>query len=169
MSSEYRAYARRDLGVATVLEPEAVGEPGHRFFRLRVEAEHGSALLWIEKEELHELAVIVKRLLRSGVRRTGEPDTNGSPDASADVDCKVTSLALGHDRASGRYMLLAHASSGEDDEGREDDAIALWAERELLDHMADRAFEVHDAGRSRCPFCGGPTLPGKRHVCARAN
>ena len=163
MSSEYRAYARRDLGVCTVLEPEAVGEPGQRFFRLRVEAEHGSALLWIEKEELQELAVMVKRLLRSGVRRTGAPDTAGSPDASADVDCKVTSLALGHDRASGRYMLLAHASPAEGD------AIALWAERDVLDHMADRAFEVHDAGRPRCPLCGGPTVPGKRHVCARAN
>ena len=163
MSSEYRAYARRDLGICTVLEPEAVGEPGRRFFRLRVEAEHGSALLWIEKEELHELAVMVKRLLRSGVRRTGEPDANGSPDASADVDCKVTSLALGYDRASGRYMLLAHAA---DTPG---DAIALWAERDVLDHMADRAFEVHDAGRPRCPFCGGPTPPGKRHFCVRAN
>ena len=163
MSSEYRAYARRDLGVCTVLEPEAVGEPGRRLFRLRVEAEHGSALLWLEKEELHELAVTVKRLLRSGVRHTGQPDTTGSPDARADVDCKVTSLALGHDRASGRYMLLAHASDGEGD------AIALWAERGVLDHMADRAFEVHDAGRPRCPFCGGPTVPGKRHACPRAN
>ncbi|MCH8847881.1 MAG: DUF3090 family protein [Chloroflexi bacterium] len=163
MSSEYRAYARRDLGVCTVLEPEAVGEPGQRFFRLRVEAEHGSALLWIEKEELHELAVMVKRLLRTGVRRTGEPDANGSPDASADVDCKVTGLALGYDRASGRYMLLAH------DADPDGEAIALWAEREVLDHMADRAFEVHDAGRPRCPFCGGPTLPGKQHFCARAN
>ena len=163
MTSEYRAYARRDLGVCTVLEPEAVGEPGRRRFRLRVEAEHGSALLWLEKEELHELAVTVKRLLRSGVQRTGQPDTAGSPDATADVDCKVTSLALGHDRASGRYMLLAQASH------EEGDAIALWAERETLDRMADRAFEVHDAGRPRCPLCGGPTVPGKRHVCARAN
>ena len=41
--------------------------------------------------------------------------------------------------------------------------------RETLDHMADRAFEGYDAGRPRCPFCGGPTVPGKRHVCARAN
>ena len=163
MSSEYRAYARRDLGVCAVLEPEAVGEPGRRLFRLRAEAEHGTALLWLEKEELHELAVTVKRMLRSGVRRTGQPDTSGSPDASADIDCKVTRLALGYDRASGRYMLLAYASR---DDG---DAIALWAERETLDRMADRAFEVHDAGRPRCPLCGGPTVPGKRHVCARAN
>ena len=163
MTSEYRAYARRDLGVCTVLEPEAVGVPGRRRFRLRVEAEHGSALLWLEKEELHELAVTVKRLLRSGVRRTGRPDMTASPDAGADVDCKVTSLALGHDRASGRYMLLAQASH------EEGDAIALWAERETLDRMADRAFEVHDAGRPRCPLCGGPTVPAKRHVCARAN
>ena len=169
MSSEYRAYARRDLGVCTLLEPEAVGEPGRRHFRLRVEAEHGTALLWLEKEELHELAVTVKRMLRSGVRHTGQPDKSGSPDASADVDCKVTRLALGFDRASGRYMLLAHAARDEGDEGDEVGAIALWAERATLDHMADRAFEVHDAGRPRCPLCGAPTVPGKRHVCPRAN
>ena len=163
MSSDYSAFARRDLGICTVLEPEAVGEPGRRMFRLRVEAEHGSALLWIEKEELRELAITIKRLLRTGVQRTGEPDVSGDPEATADVDCKVTSLALGHDRASGRYMLLAQASPDGSD------AIALWAERETLDRMADRAFEVHDAGRPRCPFCGGPTVPGRRHVCPRAN
>ena len=72
-------------------------------------------------------------------------------------------LALGFDRESGRYMLLAQVSE------EEDDAIALWAERDTLDRMADQAFEVHDAGRVRCPLCGGPVAEGRRHVCPRSN
>ena len=163
MSSEHRAHARRDLGVCTVLEPESVGEPGSRHFRLRIEAEHGSALFWLEKEELRELAVTVKQMLRTAVRPTGAPETSGSADASADVVYKVTRIALGHDRGSGRYMLLAQGSQDEDD------AVAVWAERDTLDHMADRAFEVHDAGRPRCPLCGEPVATGKHHACARAN
>ena len=163
MSSDYRAYARRDLGVCSVLTPESIGPAGSRFFRLRAEAEHGSALLWLEKEQLHQLAVTIKQMLRTSVRHTGEPPSSGSEEATADVECKVVGLALGHDRSSGRYMLLAQVSQ---DEG---DAIALWADRDTLDRMADRAFEVHDAGRPRCPLCGETMREDKAHVCARAN
>jgi hypothetical protein len=80
-----------------------------------------------------------------------------------DFEFKVHSLAIGHDAASDRYMLLAQVS-------REDgDAIVMWADRETLDQFADQAFEVHDAGRPRCPLCGTPMTEGRRHVCPRAN
>ena len=163
MSSDDRAHARYDIGVCAVLEAEAVGPAGERRFRLRAAAESGSALLWLEKEELHELALTVKRMLRSSVRPTGAPQPPGAEDSRADFEFKVVRLALGYDRDSGRYMLLAQVSE------EEDDAVALWADRELLDRMADQAFEVHDAGRPRCPLCGSPVTPGKNHACPRAN
>ncbi len=158
-----RAYARHDLGVCTLVEPEFVGSPGSRTFRLYAAGENGSALLWLEKEELYELALTIKRLLRSAVRETGEPVVSGSENTRVDFDRKVTALSLGHDRGTGRYMILAQVSE------EEDDAIALWADSDVMDWLADRAFEVHDAGRARCFLCGAPIREDKSHSCPRAN
>ncbi|MEX2430386.1 MAG: DUF3090 family protein [Dehalococcoidia bacterium] len=164
MSRDDYTRARHDLGVCDVLEPESVGPPGQRHFRLRAAAEHGSALLWLEKEELYELAITVKQVLRTGVRQTGVFGARASEGVMADFDFKVAGLALAHDRQTGRYLLLAQIS-----EEDEDDAVALWVERDMLNRMADRAFEVHSAGRPRCPLCGGPLNEGETHACPRAN
>lgn len=158
-----RVYARHDLGVCSLVEPESVGPAGQRFFRIRAAGERGSALLWLEKEELRELAEAVKRILGASVRATGEPVASAAPNDRADFNHKVTALSIGHDRDSGRYMILAHCS---DEEG---DAIAMWMERDVLDWLADRALEVCDAGRPRCAFCGAPLSDSARHACPRSN
>jgi uncharacterized repeat protein (TIGR03847 family) len=164
MTSDDRAHARHDIGVCTILEAEAVGAAGSRRFRLRASGENGSALLWLEKEDLHELAVTVKRMLRSGVQPTNDPPRPAEDDSRADFDFKVARLAIGYDRASSRYMLLAQVNARD-----EEDAIALWADADVLDRMADQAFNVYESGRPRCPLCGAPLGDGRRHVCPRAN
>jgi uncharacterized repeat protein (TIGR03847 family) len=164
VNCDHYKHARHDLGVCLTLDPESVGEPGQRHFRLRASAENGSALLWLEKEELYELALTVKRVLRTGVRQTGVLESTGSTYVTADFDFKVEGLALAHDRATGRYLLLAQMS--EDDE---EDAVALWIEKDMLNRMADRAFEVHSAGRPRCPLCSGALNESDSHACPRAN
>jgi uncharacterized repeat protein (TIGR03847 family) len=163
MSADDQAHARHDLGLCSQLEAESVGPVGQRFFRLRAAAQYGSALIWIEKEELNELAHTIKRMMRTPVRPSFAPPPLSAADAIVDFDFKVVSIALGHDGESGRYMLLVQVSEADDD------AIVLWVEPGTLDHMADQALEVHDAGRDRCPLCGAATAPNRRHVCPRAN
>jgi uncharacterized repeat protein (TIGR03847 family) len=163
MSQEHR-HARYDLGVCTVLEPEGVGAPGSRRFRLHVVAENGSALLWLEKEELLELALTVKRMLGTPVVPTGGADVLVDGDTHADFDFKVAGLALAFDRDSSRYMIIAQFTDED-----EDDGVALWSDVELLNRMADRAIEVHDGGRRRCALCGAPIHGEESHVCPRAN
>jgi uncharacterized repeat protein (TIGR03847 family) len=159
-----KAHARHDIGVCAILQAEAVGPPGQRRFRLRASGEHGSVLLWLEKEELSELALTVKRMLRTPVKPAFAATTLIADDETRpDFEAQVTRLALGYDRTADRYMLLAQLSDDEDD------AIVLWAERDLLDRMADQAFEVRDAGRPRCPLCAALLQEGRRHVCPRAN
>ena len=51
-----------DFGRADSIEPEAIGEPGDRRFRIRVMARLESASLWLEKEQVASLALAVTRL-----------------------------------------------------------------------------------------------------------
>lgn len=162
MSAE-SARAEHDIGLCSSLDAEAVGEPGARFFRLHASAEYGSAMLWLEKEELRELAHTVKRMLRSSVNWVPIPPPLSADDSLSDFDFKVSSLALGHDRVSDRYMLLAQRSE------EDGDAIVMWVDRDTMDHMADQVFEVVDAGRPRCALCGAALNDGKTHVCPRNN
>jgi len=163
MSADDQAHARHDLGDCSRLEAESLGPAGQRFFRLRATAEHGTALIWIEKEELRELAHTIKRMLRTPVRPAFPPPPLNPDDVLVDFDFKVVSIALGHDKVRDRYMLLVQVSD------EEDDAMVLWMETETLDRMADQAFEAHDAGRARCPLCGAAAVDGRRHVCPRVN
>jgi len=156
-------HARHDIGECGALEAESIGPPGGRRFRVRASAERGSALLWLEKEELAELARAIKSLLRTSVRPSFVPQPPTPDDSVTDFEFKVHSLAIGHDAQSDRYMLLAQVSE------QEGDAIVMWADRATLDQFADQAFEVHDAGRPSCPLCGSPITEGRRHVCPRAN
>ncbi|MDA1036250.1 MAG: DUF3090 family protein [Chloroflexi bacterium] len=158
-----RARAQHDIGLCSVLEAEAVGQPGERFFRLHASEEHGSALLWLEKEELRELGHTIKRMLRSSVNWVPIPQPTNPDDFLVDFDFKVLSLTLGHDRDSKRYMLLAQITE------EEGDAMVLWADGDTMDHMADQVFEIVDAGRPRCALCGAPTEEGKAHACPRYN
>ncbi|MBI4235758.1 MAG: DUF3090 family protein, partial [Chloroflexi bacterium] len=57
------AEAQHDLGLVTRLHTEALGTPGQRRFRILAEGERGSAVVWLEKEELHSLALAIARLL----------------------------------------------------------------------------------------------------------
>ncbi len=106
----------------------------------------------------------MKRVLRTGVKQSFDQGLGEGLHIDADFDFKVVGLALAHDRGSGKYMILAQRS--EDDE---EDAVALWVDRDTLNHMADKAFEVHSAGRPRCPLCHGPVSEGESHACPRAN
>ena len=51
-----------DLGFCSEIRAESIGEPGHRHFRVLAKAEYGSVILWLEKEDLFELAMTIKRL-----------------------------------------------------------------------------------------------------------
>jgi Protein of unknown function (DUF3090) len=52
-----------DLGPVEVLGAEAIGQPGQRRFRLFARSKRGSAIMWMEKEQLNELSLRVDRYL----------------------------------------------------------------------------------------------------------
>ena len=54
MGRRGRESPTHDLGLCRRIRAESVGRPGKRRFRLHAYAEHGTALLWMEKEQLYE-------------------------------------------------------------------------------------------------------------------
>ena len=149
------------------LKAEAVGEPGERTFRIVADADAGSAVLWLEKEQLFQLALAVKQLLATVSEESGPfvKLQEGEQSPSERLEFKVGKLVLGHDEASGKFMIEAH---GEEDEQESLLKVRVWGDSPQLGAFADEALKVCAAGRPLCPLCGSP-MDKAGHRCPRAN
>ena len=166
MSPEGQEAARHDMGVCESITPEAAGSPGERRFRIRVAAERGLAVLWLEKEQLQEMGLAIKQLLGSEPAEEEPTQPNAPPGRSgAEFEFKVARLAVGLNRERGLYLILVHDAPG----AREPATLAIWVRPPQLESFAGQALEVCAAGRPRCLLCGAPTIEGETHACSRTN
>jgi uncharacterized repeat protein (TIGR03847 family) len=163
-----------NFGQASRIEADAVGRPGQRAFRVLVESERGSACLWVEREQLQALAMLVEQLL------TGWPAVQVSSASAAqgegrkapakftsepDVDFRVGQLAIGFEESSSLYVLLAH---NVESESGEDPDFTCRVTRAQLRALSESIPTLLSGGRPRCPMCEQPLGRGK-HKCQRAN
>jgi len=161
--------AKYQFGAVRRLQAEAIGEPGHRVFRILLESGAASACLWLEKEQLHQLALYIHEIiasLSSGAQSRPEevPEPEWTGEATT-VELKVGKLALGHDSSSNCFFILVHES----EEGEEGPAaLRFWATLTQVKELADEAIKVCAAGRPRCFLCGQPINPDG-HMCPRSN
>lgn len=167
--------AKNELGRVSSLRADAVGQPGSRRFRLLAESRNGgSAILWMEKEQLFNLGVALKRIIatvqeRSRGRGTrhipaeepGEPQ----PPVGRPVEFRAGRLAIGYDERTLLYIVAAHA---EEDPEEATAVVSLMATQQEMDALADQVFEVCAAGRPQCPLCGAP-MGQEPHICPRHN
>jgi uncharacterized repeat protein (TIGR03847 family) len=175
--------AQYAFGPTTRLQAQAIGEPGHRTFRLLVESSDGrAAALWVEKEQLQALGLAVEQLLadfqgHAGSRPPRQPPIETFP-PNPTVDFKVGRLALGQDESEletgPRYVLLVYdlegSGSSEEEEPTTPATFAARATREQLRALSRNISEVVSAGRPRCPLCGEPMdTANAPHGCVRTN
>ena len=165
--------AKYKFGSPSRVKPEAIGEPGKRTFRLILESGEAQASLWLEKEQLYQLAIYIQEMtdaLPEGEAGAGgpvpEPQWDGGP---TNVEFKVGRLALGHDGVSKCFLLLAH-DAGAEDEGGDPEAptLSFWLTADQARELSEEALKVCAAGRPRCFLCGKPIDPDG-HMCPRAN
>ena len=168
MGQERHEGPELDLGLCTSIHAESIGQPGQRFFRLHAEAERGSAMLWLEKEELFDLAMAIKRLVDKEPSEPAGRAYVAPGHRVVDHELKVSSLAIGFDDEARDYVLLV-TSSEEQAQASTSNELALRIDREQLDQLADEAFLVCASGRPRCPLCGAPVNEDEAHVCPRSN
>jgi uncharacterized repeat protein (TIGR03847 family) len=163
-----------NFGPVRRLLADAVGKPGQRAFRILVESEAGSACLWVEREQLQALAMLIEQLLSGWpaiqIRGAGDAPAPESPSSadfpkSPDVDFRVGQLSLGYDEKSALYVLLAHSV---DTQPNDDPDLICQATRAQLRSVSETIPPLLAAGRPRCPMCDRPLGSGK-HVCERTN
>ena len=167
--------ARNQFGHVARINASSIGSPGSRHFRLIVESEDAhTATIWLEKEQLFNLAIALKNLIAQAEeiepnRSTERRDENEGELASVEVqplEFQLGHLALGYDPESSTYLMTANDIEAM--EGLPPD-LSLLATKEEMEALAEESFEVCAAGRPSCPLCGSPMNPDENHVCPRQN
>ena len=152
----------------TSLRAEALGEPGERTFRVLVDSGADSAVLWLEKEQLFQLALAALQLLTTLPEVQGESNDETRERAasfSTHLDFKVGKMVLGHDGGNGMFVIDAHDIEADEDAPA---TVRVWGNRSQIGYFAEEALRVCAAGRPLCPLCGGPVNEAG-HQCPRSN
>ena len=157
---------KNEFTQVTGLRAEALGEPGKRTFRVLVDGTASSATLWLEKEQLLQLAMAIQRLMATLPDDQDDQTAplEGAAAVLADLDFKVFKLVLGHDAGRG-FFVDAH---GEEDAEEETSTVRVWASNAQAREFSKEALRVCASGRPLCPLCGGPIDP-TGHSCPRVN
>src|SRR5262245_18500458 len=127
-----------DFGPLTWIDADALGEPGQRTFRLRMQLADATGTIWREKEQLQMLGIDVEQLLAQlpeHMARGGAPNEllPGAPVEFPDeptVEFRANRLALGYDEATDMFAIIAHEAEIPDAETEAElaDLEALAAE-----------------------------------------
>jgi uncharacterized repeat protein (TIGR03847 family) len=169
------ADGQTEFGPVVRIEADAVGPPGRRAFRLLAVRADASAWLWVEREQLQALAMLIEQLLTGlpaldlrAAQAQPQPSSvqrESAPSLPPEVEFKVGQLALGYDESQRLYLILAHDVES-DLEGPA--RFSCQVTRPQLRSLAETIVPLLTAGRPRCPACEAPLGSGK-HVCPRAN
>jgi uncharacterized repeat protein (TIGR03847 family) len=165
MSQENDPDFAEDVEIARV---EAIGEPGHRRFRVIFGTGDKTTILWMEKQQLEALGHAIERILE---QIDIPPSVAEAELFSSNVDLdtrrqfRVGRIEIGYNHHRERILVIAY-----DIESEEEDlpSLAVLIPLELADAMSTTATEVVAAGRPRCVLCGMPMGPGP-HACAEQN
>ncbi len=157
---------KNQLGRAFKVNADAVGEPGNRRFRLLIEAEFGSASLWMEKEQLFQLATAIQRLLSTADMSASDVPSI-APDRAGDMafDFQVGQLMI-NDESRGPILHL-QANDQEETDPRTP-TLGTLLDLKQLKSLSEEALTVCAAGRPRCPLCG-VAMGLEGHQCVKTN
>ena len=157
----------------TSLKAHAIGQPGERRFRLLVEATDGrTAVLWLEKEQLFNLAVTLKRLIAVEESDVGElgaetPGMAAMPEPiTPDFDFQIGRMGVQYNDQQGEVVIKAYSVGSPEDSDLPD--MSLIADRAMANSFANDAIKLCAAGRPLCPLCGAPMGP-EQHICPMHN
>ena len=152
----------------TRLHPEALGEPGKRVFRILVEADDGSAVIWVEKQLLLQLAMGINEVLATlskNVKTVDEESGQMASKPQRHVEFKAGKMVLGHPSIGERLVVVAHEVDSGDNSGS---SVRIWGDIECFKAFAEKSIQVCAAGRPICQLCKSP-VDNSGHWCPGMN
>lgn len=163
---------RHEYDQLTVLEAEAIGEPGQRRFRLIAGSGTDVISLWMEKEQLQALGLAIEQLIEqlrtAGLVRSRIPEQLarlGQPVPPSAPEYLVSKMAIGYDEERRQIAIFAH----DIEQAEEDDPVfAGRATLPAAKALARQIAAIVAAGRPRCPRCGAVVGP-EGHACPHDN
>jgi uncharacterized repeat protein (TIGR03847 family) len=163
---------RHEYPELTVLEAEAIGQPGQRRFRLIAGVGLDLVSLWMEKEQLQALGLAIEQLFEqlrlAGLVRSRiseQPAARTAPLPPDLPEYVVGKMAIGYDEEHQRIAIFAHDIEQDEDD---DPVFAGRASLPAAKALARQIAQVIAAGRPRCPRCGAVIGP-EGHVCPHDN
>src|SRR5438477_11583548 len=133
--------SREDLGEVDEIDAESIGPPGQRTFRVLLERAGTTVSLWLEKEQLQALGLVIEQHLARlpDERREGAILTLAARFPSKpSIDFKVGRMAVGFEERERKFVLTANSVAAE---GEADRAIACSA---LTPHLVPLVTKIAD-------------------------
>lgn len=177
----------RDLGLVELLDAEAIGEPGQRRFRIFARAGTTSAIMWVEKDQLHSLSLALDRvlaqvsqgrILRTIAQVDPLPAPAGMPanfPKRPTYEFQVGQIRLGYDENRELLVMIAAPlelilERGQEPQViiREEEAISLLFTPGQAQLLTRTISALMSSGRPVCPLCQAP-LDGGPHACEKQN
>ena len=163
---------RYSLGSAQSVMAEAFGRPGRRTFRLVAEAGRSLSLIWLEKEQLLQLAVYLKQAVEqladagiSGDNPSRQAPWMGDP---MEQDFHARQMQLQFDREAKCFLLEAFEGDEDDPASGVQTSVSFWMTVAQCRELADQALRICASGRPPCFLCGMAIDPSG-HQCRRAS
>ena len=156
----------QDLGLVSTFNAEAIGKPGKRTFRLILGSDAGTAFVWLEKEQLLELGLHLRRALAllEDVERAPTPDQPLPGPETPVVEFKLGKQAVEYDEQNSLFRFWNYDVEVEEDVP----SLVFEATVERVEKFSDESLRVCSSGRPICELCHQPIDPDG-HFCARSN
>jgi len=153
------------LGILHRIIPTAIGDPGERTFLLHLEGIRGTARLWLEKEQLLELAQASQHMYElfnaTSSVETQTPSGSVKEEDQLDFECRIGKFSLHHEPEQDLFIIEANEIS---DETQSRKAIEFLVSVSQLGDLSSQAFRICAAGRTYCDLCGLAMDPDF-HMC----
>lgn len=177
-----------DLGHVDVLGVDASGQPGQRRFCLFARSRRGSALMWMEKEQLNRLSLTLDQalaqlsegqVLRTEAQVGSRPAPTGIPTTfprSPEYDFRTAQMGLAYDERDEMFAFTVAPVEILMEQGQEEpqvlvheeEAISLLFTQKQAQDLSNSIAILVSGGRPVCPFCHTP-LDGGPHACVKQN
>ncbi|HYK84895.1 MAG TPA: DUF3090 family protein [Ktedonobacteraceae bacterium] len=177
----------KELGTAELLGADAVGQPGQRRFCLFVRSRRGTALMWMEKDQLNRLSLTLDQVLaqltsgqvlRTEAQAGSPPPPPGLPPnfpRTPEYDFRSAQMALTFNESDEMFSFTVAPvdillESGQEPQAlvHEEDAVSFSFTMSQAQELASTINVLMTGGRPVCPFCHTP-LDGGPHACVKQN